>query len=190
MSIQKDLTRIKNAKASIKAAIEGKGVAVPDATLLDGMAALIEGIEAGGGGSIWGGKFTTGAFVLSEETTSTYTIATNTDEAMTGLLYDGEMLSNSDVYRSIGLLVVRKPTDSFVTSNYSECLIGTVFFPTRYGKGSAFVRSYIYFDTYGTPGAAKGGANVTYNALSVNFESSAKGSPDFEYMWLAWRHLK
>ena len=35
--------------ASIVAAIEGKGVTVPDATLLDGMAALIESIEAGGG---------------------------------------------------------------------------------------------------------------------------------------------
>lgn len=51
MSIQTDLTRIKNAKAAIKAAIEGKGVTVPDATLLDGMAALIESIEAGGGAS-------------------------------------------------------------------------------------------------------------------------------------------
>lgn len=54
MSIQTDLTRIKNAKAAIKAAIEGKGVTVPDGTLLDGMAALIESIEAGGGG---GGDF-------------------------------------------------------------------------------------------------------------------------------------
>ena len=50
MSIQTELSRIINAKAAIKAAIEGKGVAVPEATLLDGMAALIESIEAGGGG--------------------------------------------------------------------------------------------------------------------------------------------
>ena len=48
MSIQTDLSRIINAKAAIKAAIEGKGVTVPEATLLDGMAALIESIEAGG----------------------------------------------------------------------------------------------------------------------------------------------
>ena len=51
MSIQTELTRITNAKAAIKAAIEGKGVTVPDGTLLDGMASLIESIEAGGGGS-------------------------------------------------------------------------------------------------------------------------------------------
>ena len=57
MSIQAELTRITNAKAAIKTAIEGKGVTVPDATLLDGMAALIDGIE-GGGCTITSGSFT------------------------------------------------------------------------------------------------------------------------------------
>lgn len=52
MSIQTELTRITNAKAAIKTAIEGKGVTVPNGTLLDGMAALIESIEAGGGADI------------------------------------------------------------------------------------------------------------------------------------------
>ena len=50
MGIQTELTRITNAKEAIKTAIEGKGVTVPDATLLDGMAALIESIQAGSGG--------------------------------------------------------------------------------------------------------------------------------------------
>ena len=58
MSIQTELTRLTNAKAAIKTAIEGKGVTVPDGTLLDGMAALIESIEAGGGGNIVAGSFT------------------------------------------------------------------------------------------------------------------------------------
>ena len=49
MSIQTELTRITNAKAAIKTAIEGKGVTVPNGTLLDGMASLIASIEAGGG---------------------------------------------------------------------------------------------------------------------------------------------
>ena len=52
MSIQTELTRITNAKAAIQTAIEGKGVTVPSGTLLDGMAALIESIEAGGGADI------------------------------------------------------------------------------------------------------------------------------------------
>ena len=57
MSIQTELTRITNAKAAIKTAIEGKGVTVPDGTLLDGMAALIDSIEAGGG-NVASGTFT------------------------------------------------------------------------------------------------------------------------------------
>lgn len=48
--------------ASIVAAIEGKGVTVPDGTLLDGMAALIESIEAGGGGA---GNIATGSITNS-----------------------------------------------------------------------------------------------------------------------------
>ena len=52
MSIQTELTRLTNAKAAIQTAIEGKGVTVPSGTLLDGMAALIESIEAGGGGGV------------------------------------------------------------------------------------------------------------------------------------------
>ena len=66
MSIQTELTRITNAKSAIKTAIEGKGVTVPAGTLLDGMAALIESIEAGGGAG-----FATGNFTPSEKTFST-----------------------------------------------------------------------------------------------------------------------
>ena len=73
MSIQTELSRIINAKAAIKAAIEGKGVTVPDATLLDGMAALIESIEAGGGGDYVIGS------VTPASNSSTLTIGTIKD---------------------------------------------------------------------------------------------------------------
>lgn len=74
MSIQTELTRITNAKAAIKTAIEGKGVTVPDGTLLDGMASLIESIEAGGGGS---GNFATGTFTTTDDITSNVVINHN-----------------------------------------------------------------------------------------------------------------
>ena len=74
MSIQTELTRLTNAKAAIKAAIEGKGVTVPDATLPDGMAALIESIEAGGG-TISGRKFISGEITFSETPTSEISIS-------------------------------------------------------------------------------------------------------------------
>ena len=67
MSVQTELTRITNAKAAIKAAVEGKGVTVPNGTLLDGMASLIESIEAGGGAKIATGSFTN----ISQENYST-----------------------------------------------------------------------------------------------------------------------
>ena len=64
MRIQTELARLTNAKAAIKAAIEGKGVTVPDGTLLDGMAALIESIEVGGGGGL---KLEIGHYIPSED---------------------------------------------------------------------------------------------------------------------------
>ena len=66
MSIQTELTRIINAKAAIKTAVEGKGVTVPDGTLLDGMASLIESIEAGGVN--YNSTIVTGSFTLAERT--------------------------------------------------------------------------------------------------------------------------
>ena len=71
MSIQTELTRLTNAKAAIKTAIEGKGVTVPDTTLLDGMASLIESIEAGGG------NFATGTFTTTDDITSNVVINHN-----------------------------------------------------------------------------------------------------------------
>ena len=72
--------------ASIVAAIEGKGVTVPDGTLLDGMASLIESIEAGGGGdfdfSLLGGV----NFVKS----GSFTPATDTSGV---IVYDDDFLT-------------------------------------------------------------------------------------------------
>lgn len=58
MSIQTELTRITNAKTAIKTAIEGKGVTVPDGTMLDGMAALIKAIQTGGTIKLFSGTIT------------------------------------------------------------------------------------------------------------------------------------
>ncbi len=49
MSVQGEITRLETAKSDIAAAISAKGVAVPDGTKLDGLAALIESIKTGGG---------------------------------------------------------------------------------------------------------------------------------------------
>lgn len=74
MSIATEISRIKSAKSAIAAAIAGKGVTVPDGTMLDGMAALVESIEAGGG-TISGKKFISGEITFSETPTSKITIS-------------------------------------------------------------------------------------------------------------------
>ena len=76
MSIQTELTRITNAKTAIKTAIEGKGVTVPDGTMLDGMAALIEAIQAGGGG-LPGFKMISGTYTPTENITSYVSVFTS-----------------------------------------------------------------------------------------------------------------
>ena len=65
--------------ASIVAAIEGKGVTVPDGTLLDGMASLIESIEAGGGGGVKSasGTFTPASTSFSYQVTHNLGVVPN-----------------------------------------------------------------------------------------------------------------
>ena len=45
MSIATEITRLQNAKAALKTAIENKGVTVPSATLIDGYASLVNDIQ-------------------------------------------------------------------------------------------------------------------------------------------------
>ena len=75
MSVQTEITRIESAKTAIATAIESKGVTVPDGTLLDGMAPLIESIETGGGAeNLFGTYFETGSIIPASDITSDYTI--------------------------------------------------------------------------------------------------------------------
>lgn len=71
MSVQSEITRIESAKTAIATAIEGKGVTVPEGTKLDGLAALIESIETGGG------NFATGTFTTTDDITSNVVINHN-----------------------------------------------------------------------------------------------------------------
>lgn len=84
MGVQSEITRLQNAKAAIKTAIEGKGVTVPDGTLLDGMAALIESIEAGGGG---GGNIVAGTYTPASTQTNRVTVTHNLGKKPTGVLF-------------------------------------------------------------------------------------------------------
>ena len=75
MSVQSEITRIESAKTAIATAIEGKGVAVPEGTKLDGMAVLIDSIETGGGAeNLFGTYFETGSIIPASDITTNYKI--------------------------------------------------------------------------------------------------------------------
>lgn len=65
MSVQTQIDRISGAVSAALAALTEKGVTVPDGTKVDGLAALIAAIEAGGGG---GGDFLYGTITPTETT--------------------------------------------------------------------------------------------------------------------------
>lgn len=146
MSIQTELTRLTNAKAAIKAAIEGKGVTVPDATLLDGMAALITSIQAGGGVGVVTGSFT------QAETFNIYSkvfsIDTGATDVQQGIVYLRDAISTgTNGYRIIFVVI---------TPDYSYCQRGSSTM-----KGTFTLKNGVISMT-GTPYAAEFQAGHTY----------------------------
>ena len=78
MSVQTQIDRLASAKAAIKTAIEGKGA------LLGAYAALIESIEAGGGGD---GNIVAGTYTPASTQTNRVTVTHNLGKKPTGVLF-------------------------------------------------------------------------------------------------------
>lgn len=154
MSIQTELTRITNAKAAIKAAIEGKGVTVPDGTLLDGMAALIDSIEAGGGGGA-----ATGSLVLDTDIIDIpkpFEIIHGLGKIPTAFVMYNEDAANGVSNVSPGALVYYGTTNSFRgirnTSSSASATLNT-FSGARYYIGSSYLAADEQKLTWAIPGS-------------------------------------
>lgn len=152
MSVQSEITRLANAKTALATAIEGKGVTVPDGTLLDGMAALIESIEAGGGG-IPGYNIISGTYTPEADITKSFTV------------YGTESLSES----SSEIIKIRNACAAFsfpvVTglddeiSTFPCALLNAI----SYGKGAS----------YNAKSSTNGSAGVITNCLKTSQISTA-----------------
>lgn len=70
MSVQTQIDRISGAVSAALTALTEKGVTVPAGTKVDDLAALISGIEAGGGSGDGGGLEITSGIVVPSSTTS------------------------------------------------------------------------------------------------------------------------
>ena len=110
MSIQTEITRIESAKTALATAIEGKGVTVPEGTKLDGMAALVDAISAGGGGVV------TGSFTQAETHniySKVFSIDTGATDVQQGIVYLRDAINAVTNGYSIIFIVI--------TPDYSYC---------------------------------------------------------------------
>ena len=159
MSIQSELTRLTNAKAAIKTAIEGKGVTVPDATLLDGMAALIESIEAGGGEYI----VEEGQFVPTENVITYGSIEHSLGVApffYVIFLSESSSMNTTVSYNTVMLKCSYIGDSSYVVAKHkSSGSYGATFEHYPVTEATAATKKYIYAD-----GGKIGGATFWYIA--------------------------
>lgn len=186
MSIQTELTRIKNAKAAIKAAIEGKGVTVPNATLLDGMAALIEAIESGGGSAtLWDRPYTSGSFTLAEDTSSTYEIGDFSD----WLNYTSD--NGSTLTANYNIVAFLWRDVSAQTSNNSTLFCGA-HQAVYYNGGLASTAGSCGLGRSASgawTGIKNGGIDVSGSILQVRFTTTYLGHAGDTYHWLVTKVL-
>ena len=176
MSIQTELTRITNAKAAIKTAIEGKGVTVPDGTKLDGLAALIESIQAGGGGSGTGSGYATGTYTVASD----ITIGTDISKALkidTGL-------SEVKIFAFSKNLKVSSPSNQELLSGIWIYNNGD-YYGIRYHKGSSQNSAY-YAQNLNNQYTGDHFYNEGNGVMSIKGTTTAtKIFAGTEYLWLA-----
>lgn len=145
MSVQSEITRLANAKTALATAIEGKGVTVPEGTKLDGMAALVEAISAGGGGVV------TGSFTQAETFniySKVFSIDTGATDVQQGIVYLRDAINaGTNSYRIIFVVI---------TPDYSYCQRGV---STMNGT---FLLKNGAISMTGTPYAAEFQAGHTY----------------------------
>ena len=180
MSIQTELTRLTNAKSAIKAAIEGKGVTVPDGTLLDGMAALIEAIEAGGGGeeTLFGTYFETGSIIPASDITTDYTIKFQRNFS----IIQGN--TNSPLYIFVlwcsippGHTSVAIPNNSWAWVFTGRRRKSSSISYGQYLSNSGSVRNATYFGEIGD--------NSSSSRFILNCTTSKKLTAGYVYNWIA-----
>ena len=181
MSIQTDLTRIKNAKATIKAYVEGNGLTVPSGTLLDGMAALLESIEAGSTSN----DIVVGSFTLSESLTTSsplyidVTFPKDDLPLMYSVYEDTSNLDHFDVSHTASrlrsVIAIREKNSSpdyrtfMAISSYNNA--------SQYSMKYAGQTINYVGDDYPNTGGIFGSMNISLVAKQIRFEATSNGEP-------------
>lgn len=184
MSVQTQIDRISGAVSAALAALAEKGVTVPAGTKVDGLAALIAAIEAGGGSG--GGNISWGTFTLTSDTKDyvvTHDLGVVPDiflfwmtDQKTSNLTKNELFFGVNTSKSFG---------DFIGGEWfgaSTIMTGTTSTSARYMTTSANVtgKGGSFMTLYGAPGSA----NATTVKLATSKESYFLCN-GFNYVWVA-----
>ena len=177
MSIQTELTRITNAKAAVKAAIEGKGVTVPEGTKLDGMAALVEAISAGGVAPDFGYALDFGTMILAGDNYGSATdIQTNLSKVYAAFVWCPELFTTApeSTYTPI------------IAGAYIADSVGITISNKTYHK----ISSCLYRNKASSPASLNGSTSIKLTggpSRSFNiYVQSLYYIAGYEYRWIAW----
>ena len=181
MSIQTELTRITNAKAAVKAAIEGKGVTVPDGMLLDGMATLIESIEAGGVAPDFGYALDFGTMVLAgDKYGSSKSIITNLSKVYAAFVWCPELFTTAPESTNTPIIAGAYIADS----------VGVTISKETYHK----ISSYLYRNSASSSASLGGGTGIKLtdrpSSSFIIYVQSLYYIAGYEYRWIAWGDAK
>lgn len=178
MSIQTELTRLTNAKAAIQTAIEGKGVTVPSGTLLDGMAALIESIEAGSTSN----NIVAGSFTLPESLTTSsplyidVTFPKNEFPLMYCVYENTSNLSYNDTSHTairLRFIIAIRVKSSFPAFRAISSYNNVSQYSMKYVEGSINYTT----DDYPVTGGVYGSMTISLIAKQIRFTATADGEP-------------
>ena len=178
MSIQTELTRLTNAKAAIKTAIEGKGVTVPEATLLDGMTSLIESIEAGGGEkTLFGAYFETGSIIPASNIFINYTIQFQRNFATI------EGITNNPIYTFVLWCSIPPGGTSVATPDYAW---SWVFMGRKKQSTPSFCGQYVEDSGRTRTATSSGTIGESYpDRFTLYCSSSRRLVAGYVYNWIA-----
>ena len=177
MSIQTELTRITNAKAAVKSAIEGKGVTVPEGTKLDGLAALVEAISAGGVSPDFGYALDFGTMILAnDEGGSSKDIITKLRKVYAAFVWCPELFTTAP----------ESTHTPIIGGAYIADRVGITISNETYHK----ISSCLYRNKASFPASLGGSTSVKLTVRpSASFSIYVQNQyyiAGYEYRWIAW----
>lgn len=173
MSVQTQIDRISGAVSAALTALTEKGVTVPAGTKVDGLAALISGIEAGGGSG--GGKLVNGSFTPSTYA-GTMTVTHGLGKVPNFILLAGKNIShNLDYGTTREAWLMSFFYEGMVITAYTNYISGKYQGCTKYVTNADITLSYA-FDKF----------ICSANENSVTFDGGYYGIKMIsgaQYMW-------